>query len=255
MRKGLQRPSSALISGSWSSDQVIDSYGGFLWEGVQDLYGTGLVGDFGTIPETSELLDLRHWGLGVVDGRTGGLSGLGGSLEEQIMSTGALECPEVAIEAPHLSPVQERDNSDWEWPNFPISAYLADKIQGSTDARDSGSNHDSTRARAGSSNNYSDTSYSKDNFIATPPQVAPAELILHASRPSAQTTSKRYPCPQADCNQAFISKRDAQRHVESVHEILRRPCPRCSKILRNRSDNFKRHLEKFCKKRQVTDAP
>ncbi|KAH6850400.1 hypothetical protein B0I37DRAFT_404241 [Chaetomium sp. MPI-CAGE-AT-0009] len=65
-----------------------------------------------------------------------------------------------------------------------------------------------------------------------------------ASRPRA---IRAFQCPENLCAKTFISKRDLGRHVNGVHHKLFARCPNCSKQLRARDDNLKRHVDKFCK--------
>ncbi len=56
---------------------------------------------------------------------------------------------------------------------------------------------------------------------------------------------KKYSC--AECDRQFLEPRDLRRHVQNVHRKQIIKCPRCTRTFRNRPDNLKRHMAKYCK--------
>lgn len=61
------------------------------------------------------------------------------------------------------------------------------------------------------------------------------------------TRSERLNCTEPSCHVLFTSKRDRQRHVNTVHRGQTVKCRYCSKTFKDRRDNMARHVKKYCK--------
>ncbi len=81
---------------------------------------------------------------------------------------------------------------------------------------------------------------------ARPLLVARVPAESPSSRESKVVQGRKHHCTDASCNWTFISKRDRDRHINSVHNDLKEPCPRCGKLFKPRGDNLKRHMKKHC---------
>ena len=83
---------------------------------------------------------------------------------------------------------------------------------------------------------------------------SPLPLRLKASvqperrryRRSKVIKGRKYACSDLSCQWTFTTKRDRDRHVNSMHSSLRQTCPQCEKELDSREDNLKRHMKSHC---------
>jgi len=155
------------------------------------------------------------------------------------------------------------DVEDGWYPSFPVSVYLANQVETSRSSSGSAGglslNEPSFRLDDGgvaSTLAFVPQPVALDtaldiqiDMISGHPQVekfalSPPPSSPRASRPRA---IRAFQCPEILCAKTFISKRDLGRHVNGVHHKLFARCPNCSKQLRARDDNLKRHVDKFCK--------
>lgn len=169
--------------------------------------------------------------------------------------------PEVGAEN-HGCPVEgvnEAGTGDMEvedgWcPSFPVSVHLANQVEisqpssGSTGGRSR--NERSFRLGGSDSASSSQLAPQPEHQVAVPRN---AEEIQPALSPPPRKPTRRprgtraFRCPEDLCATTFISKRDLERHVNGVHHKLFTRCPHCFKQLKARSDNVKRHVDKFCR--------
>lgn len=58
---------------------------------------------------------------------------------------------------------------------------------------------------------------------------------------------KKHQCTHVGCSHATDSKPDLRKHVKAVHDRSQNACPKCYKLLGSRQDNLNRHLNRYCK--------
>jgi len=174
----------------------------------------------------------------------------------------------------------------WDWPAFPISNYLAARLSASANSHGGTSDdNNSPRSRAatvntsaaadstggsmglrqapssglaprsapGASSDAQDSRRSSSSPQHNSEQAPNAARLVSrlrdsptAERPAAR--GGRFSCPRRPCEKSFLTRRDLRRHNDTVHDQRYTVCPGCSKPIKQRSDNIKRHLERYCKR-------
>lgn len=62
------------------------------------------------------------------------------------------------------------------------------------------------------------------------------ELKEHRSHPAQRNDDGRYPCALATCGQSFVRRHVMERHVRTVHLLIREfPCPSCNRVFADSS--------------------
>ncbi|KAH8890671.1 hypothetical protein GQ53DRAFT_170502 [Thozetella sp. PMI_491] len=63
------------------------------------------------------------------------------------------------------------------------------------------------------------------------------------------TAILRLPCTKPPCTSTFLTRRDLDRHIATVHKKLKLECPLCRKQFASRIDNLNRHMKTTCRNR------